>query len=162
MKRLLPAPLLSVSLFAFWLVLNRSTSPGHLLIAALVAFAFPPLFASLRPVPVRIRRPLTIARLIATVGIDVVKSNWQIGRACLRVRRPVPDGALIRIPLDVRDANALASLAMITTVIPGTVWSELAPDRSALLLHVFDLHDEVEFVAWYKARYERPLMEIFE
>lgn len=31
---------------------------------------------------------------------------------------------------------------MITTVVPGTVWSELALDRSVLLLHVFDLEDE--------------------
>ncbi len=162
MKRLFPAPLLSASLFALWLVLNRSLGPGHLLIAAIVAFAVPLLFAPLRPLPVRVRRPLVIARLIATVGNDVVRSNVQVGRACLRVRRPVPNGSLIRIPLDLRDPHGLASLAMITTVIPGTVWSELAPDRASMLLHVFELPEHGEFEAWYKARYERPLMEIFE
>ncbi|MND08945.1 putative monovalent cation/H+ antiporter subunit E [compost metagenome] len=51
---------------------------------------------------------------------------------------------------------------MITTIIPGTVWSELAGDRSALLLHVFDVEDEAAFVAEFKDSYERPLMEIFE
>ena len=50
---------------------------------------------------------------------------------------------------------------MVTTVVPGTVWSELALDRSALLLHVFDLDDEAAFIARYKARYEHPLLEIF-
>ena len=55
-----------------------------------------------------------------------------------------------------------ASLAIITTVVPGTVWSELAADRSAVRLHVFDVDDEAAFVALYKRRYERPLMEIFE
>ena len=54
------------------------------------------------------------------------------------------------------------ALAMINAVIPGTVWSELAPDRSALLLHVFDLADEAAFIAHYKADYEHPLWEIFE
>lgn len=162
MKRVFPAPLLSASLFAMWIVLNRSASPGTLLLAAIIGFGIPLLFAPLRPVPVRIRRPLVIARLIATVGIDVVRSNVQVGRACLRVRRPVPNGSLIRIPLDMRDPNGLASLAMITTVIPGTVWSELAPDRESMLLHVFELPPHGEFEAWYKARYERPLMEIFE
>jgi multicomponent K+:H+ antiporter subunit E len=46
--------------------------------------------------------------------------------------------------------------------VPGTVWSELAPDRSALLLHVWDVDEEPAFVARYKARYEKPLREIFE
>jgi multicomponent K+:H+ antiporter subunit E len=68
----------------------------------------------------------------------------------------------VRIPLELRDPAALASLAIITTVVPGTVWSELALDRSALLLHVFDLEDEAAFVVRYKSRYEQPLKEIFQ
>ena len=66
------------------------------------------------------------------------------------------------MPLALRDPNALAALAVITTIIPGTVWSELALDRSVLLLHVFDVEDEPAFIAHFKARYERPLREIFE
>jgi len=46
--------------------------------------------------------------------------------------------------------------------VPGTVWSELAVDRSAMLLHVWDAPDEADFVARFKARYEAPLREIFE
>jgi len=51
---------------------------------------------------------------------------------------------------------------MITAVVPGTVWCELAPDSSALLLHVFDVDDAAEFVDHYKSRYEQPLLEIFQ
>ena len=51
---------------------------------------------------------------------------------------------------------------MITAVVPGTVWCELAPDRSALLMHVFDLDDEAAFLAHFRTDYEMPLMEIFE
>ena len=61
-----------------------------------------------------------------------------------------------------RDPLGLAALAMVTTVVPGTVWSEIALDRSALLLHVWDADDETAFVARFKARYEKPLREIFE
>jgi multicomponent K+:H+ antiporter subunit E len=60
------------------------------------------------------------------------------------------------------DANGLAALAIITTVVPGTVWSELAVDRSALLLHLFDVDDEQAYVSYFKQRYEKPLTEIFE
>ena len=48
------------------------------------------------------------------------------------------------------------------TIVPGTVWSELARDRSMFLLHVFDLADADEFVTYFKRRYEQPLIEIFE
>ena len=68
----------------------------------------------------------------------------------------------MRIPLALRDPNGLAALAIITTVVPGTVWSELAMDRSALLLHLFDVEDEQAYIDFFKQRYEKPLMEIFE
>jgi multicomponent K+:H+ antiporter subunit E len=51
---------------------------------------------------------------------------------------------------------------MVTTVVPGTVWCELAVDRRAMLLHVWDVDEELAFVARFKARYEKPLQEIFE
>lgn len=66
------------------------------------------------------------------------------------------------MPLDLRDPLGLAALSLVTTVVPGTVWSELAPDRSALLLHVWNVGDEGMFVTRFKTRYEKPLREIFE
>jgi multicomponent K+:H+ antiporter subunit E len=162
MKRLLPAPLLSVSLVALWLVLNQSLSAGHLLLAVALGLLVPWLTARLRPGHPRIRRPDVLMRLILRVGIDVVASSCEVGWGVLRSRWRPPNGAFVKIPLDLRDPGALASLAIITTVVPGTVWSELALDRSVLLLHVFDLGDEAAFVARYKARYEQPLKEIFQ
>lgn len=160
MKPILPAPLLSAALFALWLLLNESLSPGHLLLAALVALALPLLVAPLRPLPVRIRRPRVLLRLIAAVGHDVVQSSLQVAFSVLRAR--APHSAFVTIPLELRDAHALASLAVITTVVPGTVWCELAADRSAVRLHVFDVVDVAAFTLHYKQRYEHPLQEIFE
>jgi len=162
MKRILPAPLLSVALFALWLVLNQSLNAAHLLLGAALALAAPLLSAPLRPLPVRIRRPVVVLRLILTVGYDVLVSNLQVGLGVIRAGRRPPHGVFVKVPLDLRNANGLAALSTITTVIPGTVWSELALDRSVLLLHVFDLDDEAAFIAHFKRRYERPLMEIFE
>lgn len=162
MKRLLPAPLLSLALFALWIALSQSWQPGHLLMAALVAVLMPILVAPLRPYRARVRRPGVLIRLILIVGWDVVLSNLHVGWAVLNLSRRVPHGAFVRIPLEIRTPAALASLAMITTVVPGTVWCELALDRSWLLLHVFDVDDEAAFAAHFKARYEAPLKEIFE
>jgi multicomponent K+:H+ antiporter subunit E len=161
MKRWLPAPLLSAALFALWLVLNQSLGLGQLLLGALVALAMPVLMAPLRPAAGPLRRPGLLARLVLLVGLDVVMSALDVGRGVLRAARRPPQGRFVTVPLELRDAHALAALAIITTVVPGTIWSELAPDRSALLLHVFDLDDEAAFIAHFKARYEQPLLEIF-
>jgi len=161
MKRLLPAPLLSAALFSLWLLLNQDLAGNTLAMAAVLAVAIPLLTAPLRPLAVRIKRPRAALALLWMVLCDAIASNIDIARSVWRPRRP-PRGAFVRIPLDLHNANGLAVLAIVTTIVPGTVWSELAIDRSALLLHVFDLDDETAFVARYKLRYERPLIEIFE
>jgi multicomponent K+:H+ antiporter subunit E len=162
MKRLFPAPYLSIVLFVLWLVLNQSMSPGQLLIGVLLGIFGPLWSASLRPSPVRLHNLPAAIRLTLCVGKDVVMSNLQVGRGVWRSRRRPLHSAFLHIPLALRDPNGLAALAIITTVVPGTVWSELAVDRSALLLHVFDVEDEQGYIAYFKQRYERPLMEIFE
>jgi multicomponent K+:H+ antiporter subunit E len=162
MKRWLPAPLLSTGLFVLWLMLNQSVSLGQVVLGAAVAIVMPLLMAPLRPAAGPLRRPRVLLRLILHVGSDVVLSALDVARGVLRAGRRRPRGRFVVVPLELRNAHALAALAMITTVVPGTVWSELAPDRSALLLHVFDLDDEGTFIAHFKARYERPLLEIFE
>jgi multicomponent K+:H+ antiporter subunit E len=161
MRRLLPAPLLSVSLFAMWLVLQGSVAAGDVLVALFLCVAIPLACAPLRPLPVRVRHPLVLLRLILVVGGDIVLSNFHVALGVLRSGWRAPRSAFVRVPLDISDPNALAGLCAITTVIPGTVWTELV-DGHGLLLHVFDVEDEDEFVAHFKERYERPLKEIFE
>ena len=160
MTRLFPAPILSAAIFVLWLLLNRSIDPSQVLLGLLVAVAAPWLSAPLRPTPVTIRRPATVLRLILAVMHDVIMSNAQV--AWLIVSRRAPRAAFVAIPLEMRDRNGLATLALITTVVPGTVWSEFSLEGDMLLLHVFDVEDAAAFIAHYKDRYERPLREIFE
>lgn len=162
MKRLLPSPWLSLGLLGGWLLLTRTFSTGQLLLGLLVAVGMPLLMAPLRPRPGPLRRWGLLVRLILRVGRHVVLSALQVGAGVLRARAQPPRGAFVHIPLVLRDEHALAALAMISAVIPGTVWSELACDRSVLLMHVFDVEDEAAFVQHFKADYEQPLKEIFE
>ena len=163
LKRLVPSPLLTLALLCLWLLLNRSVSPGNIVLGAIVALAIPLLTAPLRPLPVRIRKPLTVLRLGITVMIDTTLSNIAAVRVLLlrQDRRRHPAG-FVHIPLDVRDPNALAVLAMIVCITPGTAWAEIALDRSMLMLHVLELDDPEGTARLVKERYERPLMEIFE
>ena len=161
-KRLFPAPLLSAALFVVWLLLNQSLSAGQMLMGLLVALVVPVMTAGLRPLPVRIRHPLTVLRLGFTVVADTTQSNLQVARFLLfpSLRRHPAD--FVTIPLELRDPNALAVLAVIVCITPGTAWAELSMDRSLLRLHVLEVGDPQTIIDHVKQRYERPLMEIFE
>ncbi len=162
LRRIFPAPLLSVALFATWLLLNGSLGAGQLVLATLVAVVIPVLTRGLRPLPVRVRRPGTVLRLAATVVMDTTVSNWAVLRflAFPSLRRH--PSRFVQIPLDLRDPNALAVLAVIVCITPGTSWAELSLDRSVLMLHALEVGDPQELIDHVKQRYERPLMEIFE
>lgn len=162
MKKLLPAPLLTAALIVMWLVLNHSVSLGQIMLAVLFGVAAPALLAPLRPTRTRIRHPLTVLRLILVVGHDVIESSLDVFWTLIRNRRSPVHSRFVVVPLELRDPTGLASLAMITTVVPGTVWCELARDSSAMLLHVWNAPDEAAYVAFFKRRYEQPLIEIFE
>ncbi len=162
MKKILPAPLISLGLFLVWLLLNQSLSRGHLVLALLLALGLPIMFKELRPQKVRVRHLGTILRLCFTVMWDTTLSNIAVLRLLLRpgTRRHAAD--FVKIPLQLRDPNGLAVLAMIVCITPGTAWAELARDRSMLMLHVLEVDDAEAIVQHIQTRYERPLMEIFE
>ncbi|HEY0202376.1 MAG TPA: Na+/H+ antiporter subunit E, partial [Burkholderiaceae bacterium] len=145
MNKLLPSPWLSLALLVLWLLLN-GLDAGHLLLGAVLAVLVPLGTQSLRPTPMRLRHPLVALRLLLRVGRDAIASNLDIARTVLGAGRRQPRSAFVVVPLDLRDPVALAALSSIMCVIPGTVWCEIALDRSALLLHVFDLRDEAALV----------------
>ena len=162
MKRLLPSPLLSVALFLLWLLLSRSVSAGHLILATVLAVLVPLLTGGLRPLPVRIRRPGMVLRLGLRVVADTIASNLAVVLFLVFPSRRRHASGFVHIPLKLRDPNALAVLAMIVCITPGTAWAEISLDRSMLLLHVLEVDDPQTIATHVKERYERPLMEIFE
>jgi len=162
MKRWLPSPPLSLALFVVWLLLNQSLHPATLLLAALLAIAVPLLTQGLRPARVRMRRPGVALKLAGRVAIDLVNSALDVARRLLTQRTEDIHAHFVQVPLDLRDPNGLAVLAMILCLTPGTAWAELSRDGTTLRIHMFHLDDDQAFVALVKQRYERPLMEIFE
>ena len=161
MKRWLPAPLLSATLFAVWLLLNSSVDAAHLVLGALVAIVVPWFTERLRPERPRIRRPLVILRLGLVVLWDIVMSNIEVARRILGPEEAIRP-AFVWLPLDLTDPHAIVSLAGIITMTPGTLSAELSADRRHLLVHAFNVDDEAALIAQMKARYEAPLKEIFE
>lgn len=162
LRKLLPEPLLSAGLLLLWLALARSVSPGQVLVGLLLALGVPILASSFRPTVVHVRKPRVIFGFVLTVLTDVLMSNIAVAKDVLLWSWRRPKQGFVVVPLDLRDPLGLAALSLVATIIPGTVWSELAVDNSAVMLHLWDVPDEAEFIARFKARYEQPLREIFE
>ena len=76
--KLLPAPLLSLSLLALWVMLQGSVDPGTVMLGALVAIMVPLMTQTLRPTRVRMRRPGKVLLLIGRVFVDVIRSNFEV------------------------------------------------------------------------------------
>ncbi|MBK9245833.1 MAG: Na+/H+ antiporter subunit E [Burkholderiales bacterium] len=161
MRRWLPAPLLSATLLAVWLLLNNTLDPAHVVLGALLAVVVPWFTEPLRPERPRLRRPLVIVRLGLVVLWDIVLSNIEVARRILGPEAAIRP-AFVWVPLDLADPHAIVSLAGIITMTPGTLSAELSADRRHLLVHAFNVDDEAGLVAQIKARYEAPLKEIFE
>lgn len=160
MRRLLPHPFISASLFLLWLLLNQTVAPGPALVGLAVALIGGRALSLLDQGRPRLRRPGLALLLAGRVLLDIARSNLAVMRIIL-VRRAERRAGFLRIRLALRDSQALAVLACILTATPGSAWVEFDAEEGWLLLHVLDLGDEEEWVRLVKERYEQPLMEIF-
>ena len=100
-------------------------------------------------------------RLILRVGRDVLWSAAQVAAGVWRAKAPAARCFRRRSTRVARRACPRSADDDHGRRAGHGLRAELAPDRSALLIHVFDLDDEAAFIQHYKADYERPL-EIFE
>ena len=160
MKRILPYPLLWLTLLAMWLILNASFAPGHLLLGAVIATFACLAVQRLEPPKPRIRRVGTIIRLFCLVLVDVVQSNIAVLRLVLSGRPP--RSHFVTVPLDLKDPNGLAVLACIVTATPGSAWVHYDSLKSEVTIHILDTADEAAWNAALKGNYEQRLMEIFQ
>jgi multicomponent K+:H+ antiporter subunit E len=155
----LPHPVLSTLLAGSWLLLQESLAPAQLIVAALLGLVVPRLVHGLIGPGARPRRPLLALRLAAIVLWDIVISNLTVARIVLNpLSKPRP--AWVQVPLEVRHPNAIALLASIITMTPGTVSCIVDDRRQFILVHALDCDDAPALAAQIKRRYEAPLKEI--
>ena len=150
-------------LFVVWLLFAQTLGLVEIVAGAALALGASALHRMLGPhAGPRRMRLLLAARLIGVVAYDIVLSNLAVARIVLAPASPGRRAGFLPIPLDTRHGGALAALAVIVTATPGTSWAGYDPEGNVLTLHVLDLTDEENLIRDFKARYERPLREIFE
>ena len=154
-------PVLSLMVAAAWLLLRESAGPADLLWAAIFGLGIPRLLHRFLGAPSRPRAAWTAVRLTGIVLWDIVVSNITVARIVLDpVSNPRP--AWVPVKLDTTHPTAIALFATIITTTPGTVSCVVDELRGEILVHALDCDDPAGAAEQMKARYERPLMEIFE
>ncbi len=160
LKRLFPAPSLSLTVFVFWMLMVDSFGQGQWLMALLLGVVIPLFAARLDREFGRIGSLRQVPRMLWVLAWDVVHSNLVVARQVLGSESKITPG-FIWVPLDIANIHGIAVLTSIITLTPGTVSAALSDDRRYLLVHVFNLKDGDEVIRQIKTRYEAPLMEIF-
>lgn len=161
MRAILPYPLLAVGLAFMWLALSGFT-PGHAILALLVALGASYALQALGETSPRIRRYAAIPELLGIVLYDIVRSNFAVAGIILSGKRRQRTSGFILVPIRLTNPSALAILSIVLTSTPGTAWLDYNSARGTLLIHVFDLVDEATWVDLIANRYERLLLEIFK
>lgn len=162
MKKWFPSWPVTVVLFLIWILLNQSLDPATLLIAAILSWFGPYITQRLRPLQAKAKLVPVIVPLALHILWDIVISNLAVAVVILGGQARRERSGFIHIPLDLQDPHGQAVLAGIVTAIPGTVCAGFSENRRMMTLHVLDLRDEGAWIRTIKARYERPLMEIYE
>lgn len=160
MKRILPFPILAVTIFVMWALLT-GFSIGHLFLGAIVAVLVSRTMLTLRPEQPNVRVSRAILRLIGLVLLDIFWSNVATAKVILSGSKSRNSG-FVSVPVKLRSPYALSALSMIMTATPGTVWVQHDPSRQMILIHFLDMQDAPQWIENYRNKVERLLMEIFE
>ncbi len=153
-------PALSVLLAAVWLLLQQSLALPQLIWAAVLGLLLPRLIHGFLGPALHLHRPGLALRFVFVVLWDILVSNLSVARLVLSPwSRPQP--AWVRVPLSLSQPGAVALLASIITMTPGTVSCVIDEEAHEILVHALNCTDPAALVAEIKARYEQPLLEIF-
>jgi multicomponent K+:H+ antiporter subunit E len=161
LERLIPHPLLSLTLTLVWLALVNTVSLGNLLLGGFLGLVIPMITAAYWPNRPVVGKPLKVVEYFLLVLWDIVVANVQVAMIILFKRERDIRSAWIVIPLELTSPEAITVLAGTITMTPGTVSAMLSADGKSLLVHALHTDDASAMRDTIKTRYERRLKEIF-
>lgn len=154
---------MTLFLAVIWVLLADMPLGMGTLVFALVASVIIVLMSRrLRPFLARPRRLWVILKLTGIVLADTFQSNAAAIKLVLGYPKMKYTPGFVAIPLTLRDPHGLAILSAIINYAPGTLWAGFPESGDYVQLHILDLPQENDWVAYITERYEKPLKEIFE
>ncbi len=161
-NRILPHPLLSLTLVVVWLALVNKVTPGNLLLGGALGIIIPVFTSPYWPGKPTIRRPLRVIEYTFIVLWDIVVANIEVAMIVVFKRNSDIHSHWITVPLELTSAEAITVLAGTITLTPGTVSAMLSADHRSILVHCLHTDDPDAMADAIKSRYEWRLKEIFQ
>lgn len=158
---ILRMPFLLGLLILAWVALQRDFSLATWCLGALVAVLLLAWLGAALKEPKRPRSISTLLTLTLVVLWDILRANIDVAGRVLSLRAPL-ESRFLWVPVDAQSDEAIALLASIITLTPGTLSAELSPDRRWLLVHALHAPDPEQVVLDIKTRYEAPLVRLFD
>lgn len=158
--RLIPFPGSSMLLALFWLVLVNHVNAGQVALAVVLGLLVPPLTARFRAALQPVRRLDAAAVLAAVFLYDMLVANLVVAGLVLGARRRLVP-MLFTVRLDIDDPAAVALLAAIVTLTPGTVSVDVSAQRRMLRVHALRAPDPAAAAEHIKRRYEARVKTVF-
>ncbi|UTO28375.1 Na+/H+ antiporter subunit E [Bartonella harrusi] len=155
-----PFPFFTAAIVFMWLILN-GFSLGQLLLGIVIALFSGWMMRFLEPEKITIKSWRAVFRLIFRVFIDSIVSNVSVVFLILTKNFRQQQSGFVVVPLLLESHTALAVLACILAVTPGTVWIAYNRKNNELLLHVLNFKNGYDYQQLIKQRYEQLLLEIF-
>lgn len=161
LMRLVPHPLLSLTLIVAWIALVNQFTLGNLILGTAFGIIIPMVTAAYWPDRPKIRAPLKVAEYILVVLWDIVLANVLVAKIILFKQNDTIRSHWIPVPLELTSAEAITVLAGTITMTPGTVSAVLSADGGCILVHCLHTDDPDSVRDDIKSRYEARLLEIF-
>ncbi|OTG95577.1 Na+/H+ antiporter subunit E [Acinetobacter sp. ANC 3832] len=155
----IPHPFVSVLVALSWLMLNHSAELFDIVVALVLGLIIPKLIQPFIVQTPNINWRMAI-KLFFIVLWDIVVSNVRVAKQVLGPTQNLHP-KWYRVPLDTDHEHVNALLAMIITTTPGTVSAGIDQERGDILVHALSSDDPDAEILDIKARYEAPLIVIF-
>ncbi|MDJ1017943.1 MAG: Na+/H+ antiporter subunit E [Paracoccaceae bacterium] len=162
LNKLIPHPLLSLTMLLVWLGLVNTFTLGNLILGTAFGVIIPMVTAAYWPDRPKVGRPVKIVEYFAIVLWDIIVANVQVAMIILFRREAEIRSHWIPVPLELTSAEAITVLAGTITMTPGTVSATLSADGSCILVHCLHTDEPDAVRDGIKARYEGRLKEIFQ
>lgn len=155
-----PQPWLSLILFITWQLLSEGISGGSLVMGIVLAWAIPQITHGFWPERPAFISPWRMPAYLLRVLMDIVVASFHVARLILSPRKPRP--VFVCYPLELEHPLAISILASTISLTPGTVSADISDDQKLLLVHALDAESDQEVIDAIRARYEKPLLEMFQ
>jgi multicomponent K+:H+ antiporter subunit E len=161
MNKIIPHPILTISLIIVWLLLNNTIAAGHIVLGTILAILIPWFSASFWEEKVCAKNPIVFLKFVAVVMYDIIIANITVAKQVLGSNNELKP-TLFNLPITIEHPLGISILASTISLTPGTVSCDLSEDKTYLVIHGLSVENVEEEVETILNRYEKPLLEVFK